>query len=289
MRLSKDNPNDPHPRIGIVGNGFSGIISTYELVSQASSLLNIFVFDSSPFAGSGIAYSTDCPLHLLNVHVEKMSGLQSDPDHLYHWLTHSQQWRTLEPSFSSLKVHKKLYLPRMIYHAYLQHIASLTTEMANIKGITLHTKMDNAIDIGLNHEGKVELFTSSGQSTLLDAVILATGMLWTRPIANDSDLDSDSGYLEAPWPVLTTMTKAKEWLSNSEEGTTTAMIGSGLTMLDALSSLHACAYPGIIEIVSHQGNLPQPHDVKLIPLEPFRSCDSCPQQRRIIRDMIGGA
>lgn len=262
--------------VGIIGSGFSGIISTYEFVSQASSSLNIFVFDASPFAGSGIAYSTDCPLHTLNVIVEKMSGLHCDPDHLYNWLIQSDQWRGLDSSFRSLKIHKGLFLPRMIYKLYLQHVADLTDILAQKKGISLQRLRESAVDIKIGFKERLEITTDSERNYPIDAVVLATGIAWTRPMPNSDGLDATLGYLEAPWPILTSMDKTKEWLRDSKEDTTIAIIGSGLTMLDALGSLHAVGYSGKVEVISHRGALPQPHDLTLAHPQEFHDASEFP-------------
>ncbi len=52
------------PNIAIIGAGFAGLITAYQLVQQTSRPLQIQLYDPSPYAGQGIPYSTDCPLHL---------------------------------------------------------------------------------------------------------------------------------------------------------------------------------------------------------------------------------
>src|SRR3989339_2227722 len=75
------------PNIAIIGAGFKGIITTYQLVQQSSIPLTIQVYDHSAYAKQDIAYSTDCPFHLLNVPCERMGALHYHPEDFYRWLS----------------------------------------------------------------------------------------------------------------------------------------------------------------------------------------------------------
>lgn len=266
------------PSVAIIGAGFSGIVTAYELVHQAKFSLDIYLFDPSSYSGKGIAYSTNCPLHLLNVTAERMSALENDPHHFLHWLQKEPGlWRKLDPSFCQLKIERNLYFPRMIYGNYLQHIVDLTNETAEKKEIRIYWIKKNVIDIKSKESGLLEIITDSGVQQAINVAILATGIPWTRPISNPSFLDANAGYLEAPWPILTHMDQASQWLQGTTSTTTIALIGSGLTMLDAAAALYFMGFPGRIEVISRLALLPQAHNHTLTPLKPFSDPNEFPK------------
>lgn len=255
--------------IAIIGSGFSGTIAAYELVQQAKNPINIHLFDHTRFAGKGVAFSTSCPSHLLNVTVQKMSALHTQPDHLLNWLLQQpQSWRRLDPGFAKLEVHRDLFLPRMIYGAYLQHIQDLTQQIAGDKKILLNYIREQVVDIDPIDTALFAISTASRTQYRAHAAIIATGVPWARPLAKSENLSENTAYLAAPWPVLTNPETSREWLKNTVSDSEIAMVGSGLTMLDAVASLDNAGYQGQIKVISKLGLLPQPHDLSL-PKIPF--------------------
>lgn len=265
------------PTLAVIGVGFSGTIIAYELVHQANNPAQILLFDSSNYAGKGIAFSTLCPSHLLNVTVQKMSALHNNTNHLLNWLEEKPQaWRKLDPSFATLEIHKDLFLPRMIYGAYLQHIRELTERMAKVKHIKLQYVKEDVVDIGVDSPTSLVITSLSGKCYSVQAAIIATGIPWTRPLSSSKSLRENSNYLDAPWPTLTNPRTTQEWLKNTTSVSTIGMIGSGLTMLDAVASLDKVGYRGKIKVISKHGLLPQAHDLTLTPIPPFAKANEFP-------------
>src|SRR5215210_5964080 len=71
-------PDRSRAPVAIVGGGFSGTMLAAQLARRAIPSLLI---EGGGRAGLGTAYSTDEPLHVLNVRAEAMSAWPDEPDH----------------------------------------------------------------------------------------------------------------------------------------------------------------------------------------------------------------
>lgn len=227
---------DKVPVIAIIGAGFSGLVTAYELVAQTKKPIKILLFDGSPYAKKGIAYTTDCPLHLLNIHAINMGALHTDPEHFFKWMSN-------HPTFKDLPIHPHSFIPRMIYGKYLEEFFSHTNSVQYIP--------ENIIDI----EDPLKVKTEKGEYKV-DAVLLALGVPGSQKLAG---IKPSPRLLEALWPDFADMKKAKALLEKCDEKSVVGIIGSGLTMLDAIATLHYLKYPGKIIVFSQKGLLPQSH------------------------------
>src|ERR1700761_7799550 len=71
-------------RVVIVGGGFSGTLVAVHLLRQSDGVEVDIVDGRLP--GRGLAYSTSCDAHLLNVPAIRMSAFGSEPLHFLEWL-----------------------------------------------------------------------------------------------------------------------------------------------------------------------------------------------------------
>ena len=74
--------------IAIVGGGFSGTLATIRLVKLLTETRNaakIFLIEKTKKLAKGLAYDTQCELHLLNVAAQDMSAFPEDKDHFVNW------------------------------------------------------------------------------------------------------------------------------------------------------------------------------------------------------------
>lgn len=250
-----------NPVVAVIGMGFSGIVSAYNLVLEATRPFTILLFDDSQNSVRGVAYSTNCPFHLLNVPADNMGALSSDPKHFYSWLQASpQEWRKKNPSFQDIQFDSKSFVPRMIYGCYLEHIADQLKKIAAAKDIEIQKISEKVTDIQQKPEGSFLLFTQRGQYPI-QAAILATGIPWAYKFNEALQIKEQDTFLPNLWPKLTNMTHSAELLKKYDSKSTVGIIGSGLTMLDALATLHSHQYPGIIVVFAGRGLLPQIHQV----------------------------
>ena len=70
--------------IAIVGGGASGVLLAAQLVRKSQ--LRVVLIERSAHPALGVAYSTRCRGHLLNVRASDMSALADEPDHFVDWL-----------------------------------------------------------------------------------------------------------------------------------------------------------------------------------------------------------
>jgi uncharacterized NAD(P)/FAD-binding protein YdhS len=166
-------------RVAIVGGGFSGAMTAVHLLRQKIPLLEITIFEQAHELGRGLAYSTPCPDHLLNVPAFGMSAVANEPDHFLTYAMSKDRQFTQES-----------YVPRSIFGDYLRWLISKELQIAEDAGAKF--RQVRAAVIAMERPGDAyQLSTSEGQKFDADFVVLAIGNLsgkkpgWLRGI----DLD----------------------------------------------------------------------------------------------------
>ncbi len=222
--------------IAVIGAGASGTLLALHLLRRAPPGTRVTLIDRNAPFGPGLAYATGSANHLLNVPAGRMSAFADQPRHFLDWLERqsAQLLGGIQPTEAG-------FVPRRLYGAYLRHL--LNSEAQNPALDTLHDSV-TAID------GTV-LRLASGRTISADLVVLATGndrpasprgvpAVQTSPCWRaDPWVPSAFGALDAHAPVL--------------------LIGTGLTMVDALITLVDQGHTGPIHAVSRRGLLPRPH------------------------------
>lgn len=74
------------PSVVILGGGFCGAALAINLLRRVRRPLQVVLVEPQPILGQGVAYSTDDPLHLLNVPADNMSAFVDDSGHFLGWL-----------------------------------------------------------------------------------------------------------------------------------------------------------------------------------------------------------
>ena len=98
----------------------------------------------------------------------------------------------------------------------------------------------------------VELLLGSGDSLRASAVLLAPGLPQARPPWRGLDDDVPAGFLVGdPW--------APGALDGIDPERAIALVGSGLTAIDVVSSLRRRGHRGMITMISRSGRLPLAH------------------------------
>src|SRR6478672_13657735 len=137
-------------RVAIVGGGAAGVLAAIHL-RRSKPEAQITLIDASGRPGTGAAYGTDDPTHLLNVPAQRMSAWPDDPDHFCRWL--EERAVTAVDSFA----------PRLAYGRYLREqlaVADVRIETAEV--------------VGLLPGVPARLTLHDGRSVLADAVVLAS-------------------------------------------------------------------------------------------------------------------
>lgn len=244
--MTSDNINTS---FAIIGAGFSGTMLAVNLIKRLPSNGNyhITLIEKSGTFARGIAYSTEDPVHFLNVPVIKMGAYLEDPMHFFRWLQENEPlWR---PLFPNLEVKQESFLPRRLYAIYLQSLFEEAKRAAKARNIDVLCVSDEAIDASPMHDNKIQITLKSGALIQAECMILATSLPPSQRFHIDPNLPPGS-YIDNMW-----QTPLK--IPNPESRV--AIIGSGLTTVDAAASLINNGFKGEIVVISRHGHFPEPH------------------------------
>lgn len=234
--------------IAIIGGGFSGtLVATHLMHKYSGAPLQIMLIERASRFSRGFAYSTNNPMHLLNVPADKMSAFPNDPNHFLKWA----QGRD-----SNIKA--QTFVPRMLYGEYLENVLR---EAENNKPSEIKFKRlnDEAISIKLlrDNSGAI-IHLDSGIQLPVNCAILALGNYLPRdPFVSDTSFYKSKRYAKNPW--------SEDSLENVSTCDEVLLIGTGLTMVDKVIELKSLGHSGTIHAVSRHGLLPQPHDLNVKP------------------------
>lgn len=220
-------------RIGIIGGGASGAVLAASLLRRVGPSTEIVLIEKSKEVGRGLAYSTWDPSHLLNVRAGNMSAHADQPDHFYEWLqVHGPQHGIGCPT-------RFCFVPRGVYGEY---IGGLLQDVANSE--QLRIIREECIKVAQSGK-EVALTLASGSKLVVDYCVLATGNEQRPPLLTARG--------ENPW--------AAGVLDRIQNESAVLMIGTGLTMVDAVLSLYRRGHRGQVIAVSRRGLLPQTHQM----------------------------
>jgi uncharacterized NAD(P)/FAD-binding protein YdhS len=217
----------------VVGGGAAGVLVAAQVRRRAPDA-RITVVDDSGRPGTGAAYGTPDPGHLLNVPAGRMSAWPDDPDDLVRWLeAHAV------PTFDG-------FAPRQAYGRYLGDILAAAD-----------VRLERATVIALQPGRPARLTLDDGRVLAADAVALATGR---PPGGLPESLARTLAPLLAGDPCAVVVDPwapgALHDLVAAKPGRV-AVIGSGLTGVDV--ALHVLARGAEVTLVSRHGELPRRH------------------------------
>ncbi len=194
--------------------------------------------------GRGVAYGTRRPEHLLNVVARNMSALADQPEHFVEWLGTRSDFANVPAADL-----RELFVPRRVYGDYLQALFLwYSRAFADGKKVRIDWHEAEALDV-LPEGERVTVRLSSGLDLTADKVVLATG----NPAPADLPalaLDHPH-YFRDPW--------AGWELELGDPHADVALLGTGLTMVDAFLTLAALDWRGKVYAVSRNGLLPLSH------------------------------
>jgi uncharacterized NAD(P)/FAD-binding protein YdhS len=247
MRITTiDNPVSL--KIGIVGGGFAGTAIAAVLHKLSQRPIEIIICEKSGHFGAGPAYSTPFFHHLLNVRAQDMSAFQDDPTHFTNWLSHHAD---KDKYFDSHIPLGEQFAPRQLYHQYLQSLLE-TLQAGQSKKFKLILEPVEVVDIDLLSDGGMLIF-QDGRKAQIDKVILALGN--NPPTVFPFPVSADIQCINNPWDYTA--------VANIASSDPVLIVGTGLSMIDAVLTLYHQRHQGMIYAVSRHGLLPLPHaDIK---------------------------
>jgi len=232
--------------IAIIGGGFSGATLAAQLLRAGNQSVTVVLIERTGCPGRGVAYSTRCEKHLLNVPAQNMSAYADDPDHFL-------RWARLHYDFD---VQPGDFLPR---RSYGQYVESILQKVRGGHTAAFEWRQDEAISVS-RASGRAEISLRSGNRVMADKVILALGNFPPGDPRLPGRQERSPRYVSNGW--------AESALDRIGGDKSVLLIGSGLTSVDVAISLRARKFEGKIHILSRHGLLPQEHKPNL-PLSAF--------------------
>ncbi len=239
--------NSAH-RIAIVGNGPSGVSIFSELiqflnVKNKCRGVSITLIDKSHEFGPGMPYSTKLNGHIINMFVATMSLKSDQADHFYNWLIgNPEKWRR-DYNISSLAPDD--VVPRRLFGIYVNHMYKDARERADDLGIHVETLIGEATEIS-EVKNCVRLRVANKEREF-DQVFVCVGN--TSPTMGQ-EFKGTPGYFHNVWPEQLVM----QGIPNDEP---VAILGSGLTAIDAMVTLQENGHRAPITMISRLGLLPK--------------------------------
>ncbi|MDD2061191.1 FAD/NAD(P)-binding protein [Pseudomonas sp. GD03860] len=242
-------PQQPEPSsvdVLIIGGGLSGALLGAQLLRQPGRR-RVMVIEPRPELGRGEAYSATQLGHTLNGNAARMSVDPDNADDLTQWLEqHIAAGGWPEAAQQEVPV-AELFPPRGLFGCYARQRLAEAQAWAERHGSWLEHVKAEAIDLQMEEQGVV-VTLADGRSLRGARAVLATGMFAAARTARIDD-DSFNAASVDPWDVTA--------MGKLDPQGRVLIIGSGLTMVDALVSLDVAGHRGPIEVFSRHGLLPQ--------------------------------
>jgi uncharacterized NAD(P)/FAD-binding protein YdhS len=231
-------------KVAIIGGGAAAAFVITELLEHGVGMPAELHWYSGRRGGSrGVAYGTPVDEHLLNVRATAMGLNSAEPteflDFARQQLPHARGGD---------------FLPRRLYGDYLEARVSRAFEGASFRGIRASRLRTEIEHIAPAADGGYVLTDASGYPSHADIVVVATGALPNRPLAQASAELIDAGrYVTDPWQWLSANTLPFEKLRK------VLIVGSGLSAVDLALSVTE-RWPQVrVTLLSRRGRLPAAH------------------------------
>ena len=229
----------------IIGGGLSGAMLAAQLL-RLPGKRQLLVIEPRAELGRGEAYSAVELGHTLNGNAARMSVDPDNPDDLTQWLSEyiaAGGWP--ESDQQSVPV-SELFPPRGIFGLYVQQRLAEAQVAGALYGSTIEHVRAEAVDLQ-TLGGSVRLMLDNGQRLQGGCAVLATGLF---PAARTPQTESSGLNAAAldPWDLTA--------MRGLDPQATVLIVGSGLTMVDAVVSLEQAGHRGPIEVFSRHGLLP---------------------------------
>lgn len=226
--------------VAIIGGGAAGTLVAIHLLNASRAPIRIAIIEPRPGLGQGAAYSTDYPEHLLNVVASRMSAFDSDPGHFVRFLAAPGDNEARPDSEAAIAAS---FAQRRDFGRYLR--ATLEAQPSFDRLCWLQ---DEAIDIERGDAYSIKL--RHGDAIYAKAVVLAIGN-FARPIPLPASAIKGEPAIGNAWDYRT--------VHRIDPDADVCIVGSGLSMVDAVVSLAANRHRGRVAVISRHGLLPLAH------------------------------
>jgi len=230
----------------IIGGGLSGTMLAAQLM-RLPGKRRVLVIEPRAELGRGEAYSAVELGHTLNANAARMSVDPDDPDDLTRWLTEYLAAGGWPQAAEQPVPVSELFPPRGIFGLYVQQRLAEAQAQGALHGSTVEHVRAEAVDLQIGTDA-VQLTLNDGRCLDGAFAVLATGLFPVARMPQTGGGSINSAGLD-PWDVAS--------MQQLDPQSTVLIIGSGLTMVDAVVSLEQAGHRGPIDVFSRHGLLPQ--------------------------------
>jgi uncharacterized NAD(P)/FAD-binding protein YdhS len=216
--------------VAIVGGGFSGTMVAAQLARRG---VDSVLIEASGRAGLGVAFSTREPAHVLNVRAEAMSAWPDDPEDFV---------RIAEREGGT----RRDFAQRRQFGRYLRAILDEAVGSGRVRLV-----QDQAVKAE-PREGGWAVRLDGGESLVASGLVLAIGNQPPDPLPFAAE---SARVINNPWGAEALAAVEDLAASNGD----VLLVGTGLTMVDAVLSLDAAGHRGRIVGLSRRGLIPRGH------------------------------
>ncbi|VVQ16432.1 hypothetical protein PS925_04147 [Pseudomonas fluorescens] len=229
----------------IIGGGLSGSMLAVQLL-RLPGRRKVLIVEPRAELGRGEAYSAVDLGHTLNGNAARMSVDPDNPDDLTQWLTeHIAGGGWPESAEQNLPI-SELFPPRGLFGVYVQQRLGEARRVGALHDSSVEHIRAEVVDLQVDTDS-VQLTLSNGQALRGGYAVLATGMFPAARTPQKTSSGLNAAALD-PWDVAA--------MRQLDRQSTVLIVGSGLTMVDAVVSLEQAGHRGPIEVFSRHGLLP---------------------------------
>jgi uncharacterized NAD(P)/FAD-binding protein YdhS len=229
--------------VAVIGAGFIGTLLALHLLRRCPADTQICLIERNARFGRGQAYADGNPSHLLNVPAGRMSAFHDRPADFLDFL------RAQPEAVCPAELTAGSFVPRRLYGAYVRSLLNEELKREESDRLDLVRGDVMAIDRSAPRLG---LRLDRDRTVPADLAVLAIGNFPPAPppIADPWLYDTDL-YRPDPW--------APDAVADLPPDAPVLLIGTGLTMADAVVSLLDQGHRGPIHALSRRGLLPMRH------------------------------
>ncbi|UVL31224.1 FAD/NAD(P)-binding protein [Pseudomonas donghuensis] len=229
----------------IIGGGLSGAMLAAQLLRQPGQR-RVLIVEPRRELGRGEAYSATHLGHTLNGNAARMSVDPDNADDLTDWLGHFIAAGGWPESAEQQVPVAELFAPRGLFGVYARQRLAEAEAIGSQQGSKLEHVQAEALDLTVGEQG-VSVSLADGRTLRATRAVLATGMFAAARTTRLSDNALNTAAVD-PWDI--------QAMQSIDADGRVVIIGSGLTMVDAVVSLQAAGHRGLIEVFSRHGLLP---------------------------------
>jgi uncharacterized NAD(P)/FAD-binding protein YdhS len=238
-------PHAQQADILIVGGGLSGTLLAAQLL-RLPGRRRILIVERREELGRGEAYSATEPGHTLNGNAARMSVDPDDADDLTRWLAGFLACGGWPEARDLALPAAELFPPRGVFGLYVQQRLAEAQAAGATAGSSVEHVRGEAVDLQVDGQG-VTLALAHGTSLRGCFAVLATGMYAASRTPQRHSNGLNAAAVD-PWNVAA--------MRDLDPAARVLIVGSGLTMVDAVVSLQQAGHRGPIDVYSRHGLLP---------------------------------